>query len=109
MPEVEPAKSASAMTSGGHSGWASTTTPGLAFRYDLMSSAVKRSCTSPWPLQVVMWTGVCLATFFARDSSGTMMTVSTLRSAAIASTTSTALDDVQQMSDSAFTSADVFT
>jgi len=30
--EVEPAKSDTATTSGGHSGWASTTTPGLASR-----------------------------------------------------------------------------
>jgi len=52
---------------------------------------------------------VCLATFWARNSSGIMMTEETPHWAAMDSTTSTALEEVQQMSDSAFTSAEVLT
>src|SRR6266700_1613476 len=109
MPDVEPAKSAASTTSGGHSGWASTIRPGWAARMDSMSATEKRLCTSQWPFQAMILTAVCLATFCARYSSGIMITVSTPHSAAMNSTTSTALDDVQQMSDSAFTSADVLT
>ena len=53
----------------------------------------------------MIFTLVCEATYFARYSSGSMMT----RSAPRLSTTWTAFDEVQQMSLSAFTSAEVFT
>ena len=43
---VEPVKSQSATTSGGHSGWASTVIPGWLSRRPLMSSTENRSCTS---------------------------------------------------------------
>ena len=52
---------------------------------------------------------VWLATFRARYSSGIRITESLSHSAATASTTWTAFDDVQQMSDAALTSAVVFT
>src|SRR5665213_271903 len=109
MALVEPEKSASATTSGGHSGWVSTTTPGLDARKSRMFCAVKRSCTSQAPSQVMILILVWLATFCARYLSGTMMTVSTPFSRAMSSTTATALEDVQHTSLSAFTSADVFT
>ena len=105
MCAVEPVKSAAAMTSGGHSGCAMICTEGSLARTALSSSAVKRSCTSQWPFQAMIFTLVCEATYFARYSSGTMMT----RSAPRLSTTCTAFEDVQQMSLSAFTSAEVFT
>ena len=50
-------------------------------------------------------TPVCAAMFCARYSSGSMMTLSAPR----LSTTLRALPEVQQMSDSAFTAAEVFT
>src|ERR1700748_341062 len=53
----------------------------------------------------MIFTLVCDATYFARYWSGTKITVGTLR----LSTTCTALDEVQQMSTSAFTSAEVLT
>src|SRR3954470_2293186 len=106
MAAVEPAKSASATTAGGHSGWASTTTPGWASRNSRMSSGVNRSCTSQWPVQAITSTsGTCAATFRARYSSGSMMTRDTPRDAM----TFAALPEVQQISDSAFTAAEVFT
>src|SRR5258707_146490 len=105
MCAVEPVKSASAITSGGHSGCAMICTDGSASRYIFSSSPVKRSCTSHAPFQAMIFTVVCEATYFARYWSGTKITVSLLR----LSTTSTAFDEVQQMSTSAFTSADVLT
>src|SRR6476646_1298801 len=105
MPLVEPVKSDSASTSGAHSGWALIYTPGAASRDARSSSPVKRSCTSQWPFQVMISTLVWVATHFARYSSGIMMTRGTPND----STTRAALDEVQQMSDSAFTSADVLT
>src|SRR6266850_650169 len=69
------------------------------------SSPVKRSCTSQAPFQAMIFTLVFEATYFARYWSGRKITVGALR----LSTTCTALDDVQQMSISAFTSADVLT
>src|SRR5262245_40232553 len=70
-----------------------------------MSAAVKRSCTSQWPFQAIILTFVSLATFCAKYSSGNMMTSGTPND----STIFTALPEVQQISDSAFTAADVFT
>src|SRR5271165_5179633 len=102
---VEPVKSASATTSGEHSGWASTAAPGWASRSSRMSAAVNRSWTSQRPRQGMISTRVCAATFLARNSSGIMMT----RGAPSDSTTFTALADVQQMSEAAFTSAEVLT
>ena len=74
MPEVEPEKSASSTTSGGHSGCAMMTMFGSSLRYWRSSSAVKRSCTSQWPFHVRIFTFVCLAMFFARNSSGMQST-----------------------------------
>ena len=105
MCAVEPVKSASAITSGGHSGCAMICTDGSLARTSLSSSPVKRSCTSQWPFQAMIFTLVCEATYFARYSSGRKIT----RSAPRLSTTCTAFDDVQQMSLSAFTSAEVLT
>src|SRR5438105_10656584 len=105
MCAVEPVKSASAITSGGHSGCAMICTDGSASRYILSSAPVKRSCTSQAPFQAMMRTLVCDATYLARYWSGTKITVSRPR----LSTTSTAFDEVQQMSTSAFTSAEVLT
>ena len=68
-------------------------------------AAVKRSCTSQRPAQAMIFTSVCAATFCARYSSGSMIT----RSTPSDSTTLRALPEVQQMSDSAFTAADVLT
>src|SRR6185437_3379251 len=105
MSAVEPAKSAAATTSGGHSGWASTTAPGWASRSSRMSAAVNRSCTSQRPRQAMISTRVSAATLRARYSSGIMIT----RGTPSDSTTVFALDDVQQMSEAAFTAADVLT
>ena len=68
-------------------------------------AAVKRSCTSQWPAQVMIFTPVCAAMFCARYSSGSMITASVPSD----SMTLRALPEVQQMSDSAFTAADVLT
>ena len=57
-----------------------------------ISRAVKRSCTSQWPLHQMISTGVLLATYFAKYSSGRKMT----RGTPSDSTTATALADVQQ-------------
>lgn len=76
---------------------------GSADLYSISSSAC--SCTSQWPCQVRIFLLVCLATFIARYSSGMQST----RSDSRLSTTATAFDEVQQMSVSAFTSAEVFT
>src|SRR5690606_3509471 len=105
MPLVEPEKSASATTSGGHSGCAMMTMLGSSLRYWRSSSGVKRSCTSQRPFQAMILTLVCLAMFLARYSSGMHST----RSVPNDSTTLSAFDEVQQMSLSAFTSADVLT
>src|ERR1041385_6417208 len=74
-----------------------------------MSAAVKRSCTSHRPFQVMILIGVCLAMFCARYSSGIMITEVTPHSRATSSTTVAALEDVQHTSLSALTSAEVFT
>ena len=66
---------------------------------------MKRSCTSQWPFQVMISTRVWVCTHLARYSSGIMIT----RLAPSDSTTRTALEEVQQMSDLAFTSAEVLT
>ena len=66
---------------------------------------VNSSCTSQWPFQAMIFTLVCAAMFCARYSSGSMMT----RSTPSDSTTLSALPEVQQMSDSAFTAAEVLT
>src|ERR1700733_15301536 len=105
MCAVEPVKSASASTSGGHSGCAMICTEGSASRYERNSSPVKRSCTSQAPFQAMIFALVFEATYFARYWSGRKITVGAPR----LSTTSTALDEVQQMSTSAFTSAEVLT
>src|SRR5271166_6385676 len=105
MSAVEPVKSASTTTSGGHSGWASTTAPGYASRNSRMSAAVNCSCTSQRPRQAMISTLVCAATFLARYSSGVMTT----RGTPSDSTTLTAFAEVQQMSEAAFTAADVLT
>ena len=70
-----------------------------------MSSPVKRSCTSQWPFHRMISVFVCEATYFPRYSSGRKITRGTFSD----STTSTALAEVQQTSDSAFTSAEVLT
>ena len=93
------------MTSGGHSGCAITFRPGSAARIAAMSSAVKRSCTSQWPFQAMISTLVLVCTYFARYSSG----MSSTRGAPRLSTIFTAFDDVQQISHSAFTAAEVLT
>src|SRR5580765_2912372 len=105
MAAVEPEKSACATTPGGHSGWASTMTPGCASRSSRMSAAVKLSCTSQWPLHAMISTSVSAATLLAIYSSGSMIT----RGTPSDSTTALALPEVQQMSDSALTAADVLT
>src|SRR5690606_5405772 len=105
MPDVEPAKSAALRTSGGHSGWAMILRPGSAARNASSSSAVNRSWTSQCPFHVMISTLVCVWTYLARYSSGIMMTRGTPR----LSMTFTAFAEVQQMSLSAFTSADVLT
>ena len=69
------------------------------------SAALKRSWTSQWPAQVMISTLVSAATFWARYSSGSMMTFGTPR----LSTILRALPEVQQMSLSAFTAAEVLT
>ena len=79
--------------------------PGWPARSWRTSAALKRSWTSQWPAQVTISTLVSLATFCARYSSGSMMTLGTPR----LSTIFFALPDVQQMSLSAFTAADVLT
>ena len=66
---------------------------------------MKRSCTSQWPFHRTISVFVCEATYFPRYSSGRKITRGTLSD----STTSTAFAEVQQTSDSAFTSAEVFT
>ena len=53
----------------------------------------------------MIFTLLCAATYFARYWSGRKITVSAPR----LSTTATAFDEVQQMSTSAFTSAEVLT
>ena len=70
-----------------------------------MSSGVKRSCTSQWPFQAMISTLVWAAMLRARYSSGIMMTFGTPS----ASTIFLALPEVQQMSLSAFTAAEVLT
>src|SRR3979411_1932422 len=105
MCAVEPVKSASASTSGGHSGWAMICTDGSASRRLRSSSPVKRSCTSHEPFQAMIFTVVCEATYFARYWSGRKITVGARR----LSTTWTALDEVDEISTSAFTSAEVLT
>ncbi len=104
MPDVEPVKSAISTTSTGHSGWAMIWICGSASLYASSSFAVNRSWTSQWPFQVRIspWSGGdVLREIFV----GMQSTVSTPK----LSTTSTALAEVQQMSLSAFTSAEVFT
>src|SRR4051794_34991206 len=105
MTAVEPAKSASATTSGGHSGWASTVTPGWFSRNWRTSSAVKSSWTSQWPCHAMISTLVSLATFWARYSSGIISTRGTRKD----STTFLALPEVQQISEAALTAAEVLT
>src|SRR5258708_25068811 len=102
---VEPVKSASASTSGGHSGCAMICTDGSASRTLRSSSPVKRSCTSQAPFQAMILTLVWEATYFAKYLSGRKITVGASR----LSTTCTALDEVQQISTSALTSADLLT
>ena len=58
-----------------------------------------------WPFQRMSFTSVFVATYLPRYSSGKKITRSTPR----LSTTCTAFDEVQQISVSAFTSADEFT
>ena len=70
-----------------------------------MSSAVKRSCTSQWPIQAMISTSVWAAMLRARYSSGSMMTLGTPSP----STIFLALPEVQQISLSAFTAAEVLT
>ena len=70
-----------------------------------MSPGAKRSCTSQAPGWVITLTPVWRATFAARYWSGIMITSGTPR----LSMTLTALPEVQQMSLSAFTAAEVFT
>ena len=70
-----------------------------------ISRPVKRSCTSQCPFQSTSSTGVCVATYLPRYSSGRKITFGTPSD----STTSTAFAEVQQMSDSALTSAEVLT
>ena len=84
-------------------------TPGCASRSCFTSSPENSSCTSHAPGQVRMRIPVCAATFFARYWSGTMITVSVFHSLAICSTTCAALELVQVMWHSAFTSAVQFT
>src|SRR5258708_32984439 len=100
---VEPVKSDAAITSGGHSGCATICTDGSLARTMASSSPVKRSCTSHEPFQAMIFTLVWEATYFARYWSGTKITLSTPR----LSTTCNAFDDVQVISLSAFTSAEV--
>ncbi len=70
-----------------------------------MSLGVNRSCTSQAPGWTITSTPVCRAMLAARNRSGIMITFGTPR----LSITLTALPEVQQMSDSAFTAAEVFT
>src|SRR6476620_12578789 len=105
MCAVDPVKSDAAMTSGGHSGCAMICTDGSFDRISDSSSPVKRSCTSHEPFQAMIFTLVCEAMYFARYWSGMKITLSAPR----LSTTAKAFDDVQVMSLSAFTSAEVLT
>src|SRR3954465_5726741 len=105
MAFVEPVKSASATTSGGHSGCARMTASGQALRNFLIPSAVNFSWTLQEPCQVRIFFFVSFAVLRARYWPGIISTVSPGK----LSTTASAFDEVQQMSDSAFTSAEVFT
>jgi hypothetical protein len=70
-----------------------------------MSAAVNRSCTSQCPFQAMISTEVCAAVLRARYSSGSMIT----RGTPSASMIFFAFAEVQQMSDSALTAAEVLT
>ena len=105
IPEVEPVKSEAAITSGGHSGWVRTIISGFCFLISSISCALNLSCTIQVPTHDIIWTFVFDYTYFAMYWSGKKITLSAPRD----STTLTALADVQQISDSALTSADVFT
>ena len=76
---------------------------GLAIGAQLLAG--ERSCTSQAPFHAMILTSVCEATYFARYWSGRKITVGAWR----LSTTCTAFEDVQQISTSAFTSAEVLT
>ena len=108
MALVEPTKSASASTSGEHSGWA-TIFASKRSRVCRASIAVNFSCTSQVPCHSTSSTSVCFATQLPRYRSGRKITLAAPVSAAMASTTCTALAEVQQASDSAFTAAEVLT
>ena len=103
MAVVEPTKSASASTSGGHSGCATSMAPNCS-RACLACAAVNLACTSQRPCHRISSTAVWPATWRPRNSSGRKITFGV----PIASTTCTALAELQMASDSAFTAAEVF-
>ena len=98
-------KSDALITSGGHSGCDTTFRFGYFFLSSIISVSVNCSCTSHLPFHEIIFTLVLLATYFARYSSGRKMTLSTFNDSIIF----TAFADVQHISVSAFTSAEVFT
>src|SRR5690554_549026 len=103
--EVEPMLSATSWTSLLHSGCTKTSMPGCARRSAFISETRNSSCTMQTPSQPMISTSVCEATYLPRCPSGTKITFGTPS----ASTTFTALDEVQQISHSALTAAEVFT
>src|SRR5690606_27965511 len=105
---VDPTKSASASTSGEHSGCATTLVSNCS-RVCRTCCAVNVSCTSQVPVHSTSSTSVRVATQLPRYRSGRKITLREPLWAAIASTTCTALAEVQQASEAAFTSAEVLT
>ncbi len=79
--------------------------PGCISRKSRNSAPENRSWTSQTPFHRISFTLVLEATYLPRNWSGMKITSSAPRD----STTCTALADVQQTSDSALTSAEVFT
>src|SRR3989338_7006615 len=92
-------------STGSHSVWASTFTPGYIFLTSSMLSGLNLSCTMHVPCQRIIFLEVIFCRFFPISTSGTNMIVSE----GDASTTLTAFADVQQESHSALTAADVLT
>ena len=106
MPAVEPTKSASASTSGGHSGCAMTRTPGMvgAIAAQLLAREALVHHAAAFPedhLDAGLRSDPAPEVLVGQEDDACR--------APSDSTTATALPDVQQMSDSAFTSADVLT
>src|SRR5574340_503436 len=106
MPEVLVMWSARSWISGGHSGWATSSALGCSILERVTSSRVSWTWwTLQNPSQAMILFFVRLAAKAERFRSGMQMTVSSLSD----STTFTTFDEVQQMSLSALTAAEVFT